>query len=80
MTDWRAVHVGFERDGLRLDGVSVWDKRWREVTREPLTLPHPAYPQQRHSFWIYEVGDPAHPVRFATGELSNGVWGFYLPD
>jgi hypothetical protein len=25
------------------------------------------------------VGDPDHPVRFAVSELSNGVWGFYVP-
>ncbi len=77
MTGWRDVHVGFERDGLRLGGLGVWDEPWREVGTGPVTLPHPAHPHQRHSFWIYEIGGP--PVRFAAGELSNGVWGFYLP-
>ena len=78
-TDWRAVHVGFANDDLSIGGVEVWKRKWR-ATREPvLQLPHPAYPEQRHHVAIYAVDGPAGPVRFAAGELSNGVWGFYVP-
>ncbi len=28
---------------------------------------------------IDEVGSIDDPVRFAAGELSHGVWGFYVP-
>jgi len=31
-------------------------------------------------FNIYEVGPKGRPVRFAAGELSNLVWGFYIED
>ena len=43
-------------------------------------LSHPAYPKQMHEYDIYEIGDTAYPTRFAACELSNGVWGFYVPD
>jgi hypothetical protein len=77
--DWRAVHVGFDNDGLTLGGIVIWEQHWRPAGVPPVELPHPAHPHQRHSFDIYTVGDPATPIRFAAGELSNGVWGFYLP-
>ena len=77
---WRDVHVGFEGDGVRIGGLEVWTQAWRPVGSASLILWHPAYPQQRHTMQVYEIGDPAAPVRFATGELSNGVWGFFVPD
>jgi hypothetical protein len=78
MSGWRDVHVGFEDDGLKIDGIAVWRQAWRRVG-DVLELPHPGHPHQRHRFEIYEVGSLDTPVRFAAGELSNGVWGFYVP-
>jgi hypothetical protein len=78
--DWRAVHVGFENDGLTLDGLDVWTQRWRPAAgAPPVRLAHPAHPTQFHDFGIHEIGEVARPVRFAACELSNGVWGFYVP-
>lgn len=52
----------------------------RRVVRCPaLQLPHPSYPNQFHTFEVVEIGSLDRPVRFAVGELSNGVWGFYVP-
>lgn len=79
-TRWREAHIGFENDGFRLKGIDVWNASWREVKTEAVILPHPAHPQQRHSYWLYDIGDFESPVRFAVGELSNGVWGFYVPE
>ena len=79
MTAWRDVHVGFEDDGLTIGDVDVWKNKWRPVNMEPLQLPHPSYPKQTHSYSVYDIGDSAAPVRFAASELSNGVWGFYIP-
>jgi hypothetical protein len=80
MTIWRDVHVGIEGDGLEIGGLEVWKHKWRSTNEPPLDLPHPSYRNQTHRYWIYEIGDSGHPVRFATGELSNGVWGFYVPE
>ncbi len=76
---WRAVHVGFANDGLTIDGADIWKQKWRRTGEPGLQLPHPAWPNQRHDFDIYEIDGPDGPVRFATGELSNSVWGFYVP-
>jgi hypothetical protein len=43
------------------------------------SLSHPQYPAQRHVMSVYEVADSDPAVRFAAGEFSNGVWGFYVP-
>ena len=80
MSQWRAEHVGTEGDDLTIGGVAVWRAQWRQVPGERVTLPHPAYANQSHSFTVFEIGDPDNPIRFAAGEVSNGVWGFYVPD
>jgi hypothetical protein len=78
MAGWRAVHVGLEGDGVEIRSVKLWNEEWRRTGQPALQLPHPSYPHQQHRFDIYEVGAPDDPVRFAAGELSNGVWGFYV--
>jgi hypothetical protein len=80
MTTWREVHVGFARDGLKIAGIDVWKHQWRKTGLAPLLLAHPSYPTQLHTYKIYDIGQPDSPVRFAACELSNGVWGFYVPD
>jgi hypothetical protein len=79
MSGWREAHIGFEDDGLKIDGVEVWKQKWRSPDRQSVQLPHPAHPQQLHRYVIHEVGDARHPLRFAACELSNGVWGFFVP-
>ena len=74
---WRPAHVGSDHDDLILDGLPVWSLTWRKETDEPVKLPHPAHPAQRHAFAIYTVDDGTRATRFAAAELSNGVWGFY---
>ncbi len=80
MADWHDVHVGTEDDGLKIGGIEVWSQDWRPTGEPCLNLPHPSYKHQRHRYDIYEIGNAEHPIRFAAGELSNGVWGFYVPD
>jgi hypothetical protein len=79
MRPWRDVHVGFEADGLKIEGLEVWKHDWRSTDLQPIDLPHPSYRSQMHRYTIYEIGDAARSVRFAAAELSNGVWGFYVP-
>ena len=81
MTKWRVKHIGFASDDLAIGGLPVWQHDWRDVgNKSYVDLPHPAYPDEIHRYWIYEIGDEASPVRFASGELSAGVYGFYVPD
>ncbi|MEO5625882.1 MAG: hypothetical protein ABIQ70_07740 [Dokdonella sp.] len=78
-TDWREAHIGFCNSGLRLMGIEVWKNQWRALRWPPLRLPHPAHRLQIHRYDVYEIGPPERAVRFAAAELSNGVWGFYVP-
>ena len=32
-----------------------------------------------HEFQVYEIDGPEGPLRFAAGEFSNTIFGFYLP-
>ncbi|MDO9362645.1 MAG: hypothetical protein Q7T60_06950 [Sphingopyxis sp.] len=76
---WRQVHIGFSDDGLTIGGLDVWALPWRSVDTVPLQLAHPAYPEEIHRFTVQEVQTGPTVVRFAASELSNGVWGFYVP-
>lgn len=74
---WRAGHVGFERDGLMLDGLDVWSLTWRAEQADRVKLAHPAHPKEQHDFTVYNADNGDRAIRFAAAELSNGVWGFY---
>jgi hypothetical protein len=77
--DWTQQHIGVEGDAVEIRGEKVWKQKWRAVEMPSLRLPHPSYPHQYHDFHVYQIGDTKELVRFAAGELSNGVWGFYVP-
>ncbi len=78
---WDPVHVGLEGTPLTIDGVNPWQHTsdWRRVQRDYIVVPHPAYRHERHRAWVYEVTANGKTTRFAAAELSNGVWGFYVP-
>ena len=40
---------------------------------------HPSYPTQLHDMPMYLIAAEGRYITFAAGELSNTVWGFYLP-
>ena len=75
---WNVEHLGIEHDGLVIAGVDIWNAEWRPTGELPVTLPHPSYPSQTDSFGIFTAGTDRE-VTFAACELSNGVWGFYVP-
>jgi hypothetical protein len=83
MTDvtpgWKYVSIGFEGDHVSLDGLMPWQLKWHSLEEPPITVAHPSYPLQRHSMRVYELRHEGNTVKFAAGEFSNGVWGFYVP-
>ena len=79
MLDWRAIGVVTEGNAIAVGGLNPWDFEWRQVRDEPIELPHPDYPNQRQRVWVYEIESSGRKVRFAAGELSANVWGFYVP-
>ena len=76
---WKHVSIGFEGDRVSLGGLNPWQIKWHSLNDAPITVAHPSYPQQRHSMWLYELHAEGKIIKFAAGEFSNGVWGFYVP-
>lgn len=76
---WTPVHVGIEGDAISLNGINPWKFEWKRILEEPIIVPHPSHLHERHQAWVYEVESSGKRLRFAAGELSPNVWGFYLP-
>ena len=78
---WRFVAIGVEGTEVVLDGVNLWkhEREWRRTGEDPITVAHPSYPAERHAMFVYELVFPTKEIRFAAGEFSNGVYGFYAP-
>lgn len=79
MTDWQEVGVVPEGFPIRINGVNPWNFDWRASNEEAVELPHPSHPSQLHRMEIYEIEDRGRTIKFAAGELSMNVWGFYVP-
>ena len=81
MAKWKAIGVVFEGQAISIDGVSVnpWGPEWHKVGDEPIMLPHPAHPNEQHEMWVYQAQRGGKTITFAVGELSAGVYGFYVP-
>jgi hypothetical protein len=79
MDEWTPVGIVIEGNAIAIGGLNPWDFEWRQVREEPVELPHPAYPNQRHRMWVYAIENSGRKIRFATGELSANVCGFYVP-
>jgi hypothetical protein len=78
---WDPVHIGVEGAALSIGGVNPWlhASEWHRVHEDHIVVPHPTYPHERHQAWVYEITTNGQTTRFAAAELSNGVWGFYVP-
>ena len=76
---WKHIAIGVEGDKVALAGLDPWQLEWHELGEPPITVAHPSYPQQRHPMCVYELRSGGKSVKFAAGEFSNGVWGFYVP-
>lgn len=75
---WRFISIGFEGQQTDVGGINPWEVEWT-ATGGRIMVTHPQYPSQRHVMFTYEVKGSVPPIRFAAGEFSNGVWGFFVP-
>ena len=80
MNGWKTAGVVIEGQPMVIGGLNVWNHDWKRLPGPPLQLPHPSFPSQLHSMTVYEITDRGEYVRFAAGELSATVWGFYVHD
>lgn len=78
---WTAVGIS-TGEPIDIAGVDPWANAtddWSDV-HEWIVASHPAYPHQRTRADVYAIrAADGRTVTFAAAELSNGVWGFYLP-
>jgi hypothetical protein len=75
---WGFISIGFEGASVDVHGFDPWQCEWSRCADETITVAHPSYPHQRHTMFVYRLAEAPH-VRFAAGEFSNGVWGFFVP-
>lgn len=71
---WQFAAAGQEHE-IVLFGKHIFEYRW-ESTGKSVTVKDPLY-NQDHRFGIYEVEIDGEIHKFAAGEFSNGIWGFY---
>ena len=72
---WKFETVG--PDGqCKLFGVNIFDYDWQPTGRR-VKVQDPLY-HQDHTFEVWQVEINGQIRRFAAGEFSNCVWGFYL--
>ena len=78
---WRFVSIGPAGQRVVLDGIDLWkhEREWRRTGEDPITVAHPNYPAERHTMFVYDLVLPDKRIRFAVGEFSNGVYGFFAP-
>ena len=74
-TDWKFAASSVDGQSLLIDGIDVWVHRWKD-TNEHVVVTDPKY-HQEFVFSVFEIRDGEHIVRFAAGEFSNCIWGFY---
>lgn len=78
---WTAVGIS-AGEPIDLSGVDPWANATADwtATQKWIVASHPAYPTQRTRADVYTIrASDGRSVKFAAAELSNGVWGFYLP-
>ena len=70
----------FETSGpdgqCKLFGVNIFDYDWKPTGRR-VKVQDPIY-HQEHTFEVWQAEIDGKTRRFAAGEFSNCVWGFYL--
>jgi len=74
--NWRFIDTCLDGDRYEIFGRNIWDYEWT-FKGEYATVIGPIHKQEL-SFKVFEIEDASTIIEFAAGELSNGVWGFYL--
>ncbi|WP_167619136.1 hypothetical protein [Maribellus sediminis] len=75
MSTWK--HINTIGDGVKfkINGINVWDHEWIS-TGEKIIVNDPLY-HQEYTIEVYEISTKKKHAKFAAGEFSNGIWGFY---
>ena len=72
---WEFKKTGLEGN-CTLFGKNIFNYEWRN-TGQVVEVLDPIY-NQKHIISVYSVDIGKRTVTFASGEFSNGVYGFYV--
>ena len=75
-TNWHLEVYG-EEGNVTFYGVNIFDYKWKD-TGKSVQVKDPLY-KQTFTFPVYVVSIDGIDVKFAAGEFSPYVWGFYVP-
>lgn len=73
---WKYLGSCIDGERFEVEGVDVWSREWIRCPGELAEIRDPLYNEPR-TFSVYELALVGHRFRFAAGEFSNCVWGFY---
>lgn len=74
---WKFHCAGPEDTQLEIEGVRIWQHKWLRAAQEQVEVRDPHY-GQTYQFDIYEIHNGEKSIKFAAGEFSASVWGFYV--
>ena len=77
-SNWKFHQVCMEGVKLEIGGIDVWEHAWIVDKESPNVEVHDPLYNQKHSFRIYIIQSNGKIIRFAAGEFSNCIWGFYI--
>ncbi len=75
--EWIPLGVVFEGEPIATAGVDLWKFPWESLD-ERVLLFHPTYPSQPEMLDIYRITTPEQSIEFAAGEVSAGVYAFFI--
>lgn len=73
---WQFIGYNTDEKSFLISDINIWSFAWYDVG-EKVEVKHPSY-NQLHDFYVYTIFNGERVVKFAAGEFSNGVWGFYV--
>ena len=76
--EWKLAGVVPDGREFKIQGVNVWSKKWNAIRNEFAHVQDPLY-KQPFTFQVYSIINDGVVIRFAAGEFSNCMWGFYVP-
>jgi hypothetical protein len=75
--EWDYVGNSFDGESFEIEGIDVWEYTWKQTSEPKAQIKDPSY-NQDFSFPVYKIETENKKIKFAAGEFSNCVWGFYL--
>ncbi|MFA5148749.1 MAG: hypothetical protein WC491_06455 [Candidatus Omnitrophota bacterium] len=74
---WAYLGNSVDSTSFEIDGIDVWKHKWKRTSEPKAKIKDPLY-KQEYSFEVYEIEAESKKIKFAAGEFSNCVWGFYV--